>query len=1187
MFDRALLTPLRVSGAWQRLERDLAAGRLPVAVLEMPDGLKGLFLWALHAHLGRPVLVVVSGDVQAARLAEDTALISGLPVRVFASRPLTLSQASAASRDLVGRRIATLGAAMMGEAAVTVASVDALLPPLPPADVFRASCVTLEVGQQESLEGLVSRLSWSGYVREDRVEGPGQFAVRGGIVDVYPVTDEDAVRVEFFGDEIDSIRRFDADTQRSSDPVSQITLWPATESPLDASSLERGVARLRRELAETLRHLQRPSGEQHVSGFGVARAEDPAQRLRHWVGQIIENLATGKRAEGTEDLLPCFYKETCSLADYLANPVIVADETSRCIERYESLMSEFGAVYAQQRENGRALAFQAQLPALFPDLLHGWEKKTLIALQQVRREADITPRSVLRFPGRAVSVYRGQFELLRADVARWRKEGLRVALMAGGERRAIRMMETLTDYGISAIRLEYDRALEPGDVAVVPAAFGQGFESAELSLCIVGERELFGAARRQTRPRRRRSSADFLSDLSPGDMVVHEAHGVGRFEDVVKLTADGATRDYLKIYYRDDDVLYVPTEQMDRVQKYIGKEDSQPRLSRLGGREWASAKARVRRSIADIAEDLMRLYARRQMSSGHAFGPDTEWQRQFEEEFPWEETPDQLSAIEEIKADMESPRTMDRLLCGDVGYGKTEVALRAIFKAVMDGKQAALMAPTTILASQHYGTLTKRFEHFGVEAALLTRFQSPAEVAQQLERLRSGAVDVAVGTHRLLSEDVRFKDLGLLVVDEEQRFGVAHKERIKTLKESIDVLTLTATPIPRTLHMSMVGIRDISVIDTPPEERHPVQTIVIEYDESLIRDAILRELGRGGQVYFVYNRVETIEAMAAQLSQLVPEARIAVGHGQMREHQLEKVMMGFLEGETDLLLCTTIIENGLDIPRVNTLIVYDADHFGLSQLYQLRGRVGRSNRLAYAYLTWRRDKVISEVAEKRLSTIREFTEFGSGFRIALRDMEIRGAGNLLGAQQHGHMAAVGYGLYCKLIEETVRSLRGYEAPREIDPTLDVRVDAYIPEDYIPSSGDRLEIYRRMAAVDSEEARGDIVDEMIDRFGEPPECVMRLMDVALLRHRAARAGVDQVRQTGAEWRLRLTDGAGIEPAALIATLSRWNGRAVLSAGDRPSVRLRLTRDEADPMAAVGALLTAMADCVKRPGSEPAV
>lgn len=1178
MFENALLGPLRGSGPWQKLERALKAGRLPAAVLEMPDGMKSLFVWALESLTGRPVLAVVPGDVQAARLAEDVALVSGLPVRVFGSRPLALSPAATVSRELVGRRIAALGAALSGGVRVMVTPVDALIPPLPPASAFRGAAVSVSAGEREDMDGLVSRLVWAGYVREDRVEGPGQFAVRGGLVDVYPVTSEDAVRVEFFGDEIDGMRRFDADTQRSSERVDRLVLWPATEAPLIAPALERGVARIRTEMNEALRRIgsRRAGTEEPV--WETANSQTPTERLKAWVGEMVERLATGRRLEGVEDLLPCFYPDPDTLYEYMGDPVVVVDEPGRCLERFGNLHKEYGASFAEQMERGRALPCQAHLPAEFPDLLRRWEKKTLITLQQDAQAVGITPGAAVRLPGRSMHVYRGQFELLRGDAARWRKEGLRVAILAGDGRRAARMLETLTDYGMSAILLEEDRALRPGEVAILPASAGQGFESAGLGLCVLSERELFGAARRQVRQRRHRQSADFLSDLAAGDLVVHEIHGVGRFEDVVKLTTDGATRDYLKIRYRDDDILYVPTEQMDRVQKYIGRDDSAPRLSRLGGREWAQTRARVRRSIADMAEDLIRLYARRQAAAGHACGPDTDWQRQFEEEFTWEETPDQLSAIEEIKTDMESPRVMDRLLCGDVGYGKTEVALRAIFKAVMEGKQAALLAPTTILAHQHYATMLKRFEHFGLETALFTRFRTPAEIDRQLGRLREGGVDVAVGTHRLLSEDVRFKDLGLLVVDEEQRFGVAHKERIKAMKESVDVLTLTATPIPRTLHMSMVGIRDISVIDTPPEERYPVQTFVMEYDEGLVRDAILRELGRGGQVYFVYNRVETIDMMAGRLAALVPEARIVVGHGRMREHQLENVMMNFLDGQSDLLLCTTIIENGLDIPRVNTLIVYDADHFGLSQLYQLRGRVGRSNRLAYAYLTWRRDRVLSEVAEKRLETIREFTQFGSGFRIALRDMEIRGAGNLLGSQQHGHMTAVGYGLYCKLIEETVREMRGEAVAREVDTTLDVRVDAYIPGDYIPGAGDRMDMYRRIAAVDSEEARRDAADEMIDRFGDPPGCVMRLMDVALLKHRAARAGVSQVRQTDGEWRFRFSESARIDPAALLAALSRWNGRAALLAGDPPSVRLRPGRDESDPLAAAGALLAAIGECV---------
>ena len=700
---------------------------------------------------------------------------------------------------------------------------------------------------------------------------------------------------------------------------------------------------------------------------------------------------------------------------------------------------------------------------------------------------------------------------------------------------------------------ELPEALEKGVPVILPGAITRGFIWPQLKFAVVSEGDLFGVGKQKTHAiARTGNKMAAFTDLNVGDYVVHENHGIGQYMGTVRLSSEGKLRDFLHIRYQGTDKLYVPTDQMDRVQKYIGSEGEAPKLNRLSGGEWQKQKAKVKSSIKEIAGDLIKLYAERKAVKGYAFSPDTPWQREFEDAFPFEETPDQLTAIAEIKKDMEKPQVMDRLLCGDVGYGKTEVALRAIFKCVMDGKQAALLAPTTILVQQHYATMLNRFHDFPIHVDTLSRFKTAAEQKQTIENLKSGKLDVIICTHRLLIKDIEFKDLGLLVVDEEQRFGVGHKEAIKQYKKSIDVLTLSATPIPRTLHMSMVGIRDMSLLQSPPEERYPVQTYVVEYSDGLVRDAILRELGRGGQVYVLHNRVQTIDMMYQRLKKLVPEARIAVGHGQMREHQLEDVMLDFYEGKFDVLLCTTIIEAGLDVPRANTLIVCDSDHFGLSQLYQLRGRVGRSNRLAYAYLTVNPSKILTQDAEKRLNAIREFTEFGSGFRVAMRDLEIRGTGNLLGAEQSGHMAAVGYDLYVKMIEETVHEMRGDVGQGDIQTRVEVKADAYLPAEYVSSDVMRMEMYKKIAGIDGPEARDDLIEELIDRFGDPTRPVINLIDIAQLKSLCGRLGIDMVSGRGNALVMRFSMLADLDIVTLLKALEPYKSCLRFTPSNPPTI-----------------------------------
>jgi transcription-repair coupling factor (superfamily II helicase) len=1156
--DKALFGALWDTGPWQRLEECVRGGQMPCSAFGVSENRVSHMAPALAAKTGRPVLVVVNSDIRAMRLAEDISAMTGVECPVFPPRPSMIRKVAAASREILSRRLSVLASALQGKAPAVVATVEALAFPLAPPQAFVEGKIQIAVGQQIDPKGLAARLSMSGYTREERAEGPGQFAVRGGLLDVFPQGAELPARLEFYGDEVEMIRLFDAWTQRSEGEVKALDIFPATEVPLTQAALESGAEAMRRALDMTKAELKKKLGggaKKGPGGYGVA--SQPGERLAGAVEEYIEKLLTGGAYEGIENHLPFYYGQTAMLWDFFESPLVVLDEPNRLKEALEEWHKEYEVEFAEAEASGEAFSIQGKLASDWEGFASLLPRDRLLSLQDLTRASGLKPRETVEFTGHDSAGYRGKFEMLANDLRRWRREGWRVLMLAGSDKRAQRMADTLVDLGLPAVHATMDRHVEPGEIVVLSAGLRQGFEDPEEKFALLGEADVFGASRQRKKVVQRSSKRkmDLFADLKAGDFVVHETHGIGVFRGVVKLTADGQTRDYMDIEYRGSDRLYVPTELMDRVEKYIGAEGSPPKVNRLGGAEWEHAKNRVREKVAGMAEELIRLYASREAAKGFQYAPDDDTQRMFEESFPYEETPDQVRSIADIKRDMESGRVMDRLLCGDVGYGKTEVALRAAFKAVMSGKQVALLAPTTVLAYQHYNTMTERFGGSGVRCEMLSRFRSAAEQEAIIRKLREKELDAVVGTHRLLSKDVKFADLGLLVVDEEQRFGVAHKERIKQLKASVDVLTMTATPIPRTLHMSLSGIRDISTIETPPEERQPVQTYVIEYHEGVIRDAILKEMGRGGQVYFLYNRVDSMPMFHRRLQELVPEARIAVGHGQMPDQELENVMVSFYHGEYDILLSTTIIENGLDIPRVNTLIVYDADKFGLSQLYQLRGRVGRSNRLAFAYFTYRRDQVLSEVAEKRLTAIREFTEFGSGFKIAMRDLEIRGAGNLLGEEQHGHMAAVGYALYCRLIDEAVRRLKGEDIVEETEVRVDVKVDAHIPDGYIPDMMGRLEAYRRIAEIENETHRRDVIDELIDRYGEPPPSVLNLMDVAELKALAARAQAELVQMKGAELHLKFSPGAALDLGRLIAYINAHINEMSLTAAKQPVLVVR--------------------------------
>ena len=1161
-----------------RFQEMLQEAKKPGAVIAA-SGLAGAqkmhLACALAEATGRPLLVLCESERAAAAAMEDVSALLGGGVSLFPAREITFYQEVAASREVACRRIETLHRLITGQTRAVVCPADALLHRVMPRSVFSRHTIRLEVGQVLPTDELIERLLAGGYTREYMVEGRGQFSVRGGIVDIYPADSLSAVRVEFFDEEIDSIRQFDVMNQRSQQNLTEVAIPPASEAPVPEENMQALCDLLRAamkrqtramnaardaEKEPTLADLPLEDGEVAVPA-AFTRESRTMERFQENLTHALEQLECGVSNRLLEKVIHLLYDHTETLCDYMTRPIVVLDEPEALFARMDSRRGEFDQALASALERGEAVPEQEGLMLPREAALSALRQHTMLAMTTILRPlAELRPTLLAQMGGMGAGSYGGRTKDMCDDVSRWLAGGWRVVILSGGSARGERMRQSFEDEGIDARFDELGaKAPLPGECIIYPLMLSGGFQYPEIRLAVLVEGDVYGAKGKAQRTKEKKASkiASF-TDLNVGDYVVHETHGIGIYQGTKRLTSEGASRDYLVVQYLGSDKLYVPADHLDRIQKYIGGgEGAAPKLSRLGGKDWDKQKSKVRESLKALAFDLVQLYAERQKNKGHAFGKDTLWQQEFEENFPYEETPDQLQATEEIKRDMEREEPMDRLLCGDVGYGKTEVALRAAFKAVMDGKQVAILAPTTILAQQHYNTLLRRFEGFPVVADVLSRFSTPKEQKETLRRLKDGEIDIVVGTHKLLGKDVKFKDLGLLIVDEEQRFGVGHKETIKNMKKTVDVLTMSATPIPRTLHMSMVGIRDMSLLETPPQARYPVQTYVMEYQDSVIRDAILREIGRGGQVFFLYNRVGSIDQCYRQLQRLVPEARIAIAHGQMKENVLEDVMLDFSQQKYDVLLCTTIIESGLDIPLANTLIIYDADHFGLSQLYQTRGRVGRSNRLAYAYFTVRPGKVLSETAQKRLDAIREFTEFGSGFRIAMRDLELRGAGNLLGPQQSGHLANIGYDLYCKLLEEAVLEAQGQEPVknRDIETRMDVHVNAYLPAEYVTGDRQRLEVYKRIASIRTAEQRDDIEDELIDRFGDEPQCVANLVAVAYLKALCMSLGIDRVMQADGRMDMRFSADAQVDGEKLFKAMQGFDKRLTLNASAPVTLSLR--------------------------------
>ncbi|MFC0472887.1 transcription-repair coupling factor [Halalkalibacter kiskunsagensis] len=1075
---------------------------------QLISGLTGsartLFMSSLYLESKRPMLVITHNLYQAQKLYDDlVGLLSEEEVLLYPVNELISAEIAIASPEMKAQRIDVLNKLVQSFKGVVIAPLAGVRRQLPPAELWKDCQVQLEVGMDiGEIDQLIEKLVIIGFQRVDMVSSPGEVSVRGGIIDLYPLTESDPIRVELFDTEIDSIRTFQVDDQRSKEERKHVVIGPAEEVLLYNEHYQNAAERLSEGLTTTLKKV---------------KAKETKERLSQNISYEIGQLKQRSTFQGMYKYMSLYYEGEHSLLSYLSmNTFIMIDEVSRVKEIADSLEKEEAEWNMALLEQGEIVHDVAMSVPVFEALKTSPYSILYLSLF-LKHVAQTTPENVISITCKSMQQFHGQLQLLQSEVNRWKKSGQAIVFIAGSKDRADRLSLNLEEEGIDTRIIEQASKLVDGQVQIMVGNLQTGFELPTSKLVVITEEEVF-AKKQAKRPQRKQaiSNAERIksySELKVGDLIVHTNHGIGKYLGVETLEINGLHKDYLHLRYAGNDKLYVPVEQIDQVQKYVGSEEKDPKIYALGGNDWKKVKKKVQSSVEDIADDLIKLYAEREASVGFAFSEDSNEQAEFESSFQYQETEDQIRAIAEIKEDMEKKRPMDRLLCGDVGYGKTEVAIRAAFKSIMDGKQVAILVPTTILAQQHYETIKERFSDYPINIGVLSRFRSKKEQTETLKGVKAGSVDLIVGTHRLLSKDIVFKDLGLLIVDEEQRFGVTHKEKIKQLKSNIDVLTLTATPIPRTLHMSMLGVRDLSVIETPPENRFPVQTYVVEYNAALIREAIEREMSRGGQIYFLYNRVEDIERMTEQLSMLVPDARISYAHGQMNERELETIMLDFLEGNSDVLVTTTIIETGVDIPNVNTLIIYDADKMGLSQLYQIRGRVGRSNRVAYAYFTYQRDKVLTEVAEKRLQAIKEFTELGSGFKIAMRDLTIRGAGNLLGSQQHGFIESVGFDLYSQMLKDAIEERKG-DKPKEpsFQVELDVKIDAYIPETYIQDAKQKIEMYKRFKGAESASDLTELKDEMIDRFGDYPKQVDFLLRLTHIKMIANIERVEQITET---------------------------------------------------------------------------
>lgn len=1072
-----LIKTLEENKKFQELTKQISKTG-PIAISGLVDVEKLHVLAGIFNETKRPMVLVTYNEIQARKLYQDLKKLIK-QTYFFPKKEITSYDYVAQSKEIEYKRIDVLNkmylAKKQKEPIIIVTTIEAVMQKMVAKDTLYQNVIDFEVGKTYLLDEIKEKLVGLGYERSDLIENKGQFSIRGGIVDV-GLSEKIGVRIEFWGDEVDSIRFFQISSQRSTEMLKEITIFPAHELIVQ-------------DLSEAVKNIQEKYPEE-IEDIELIKNGDYISKINKYFNEFYENQA--------------------SFLDYMSDEyLLLLDEKSKINQRESNIIEDNNKLIASLVEKEKFVPEAIENISKFE---YNFEEKQIIYLEQ---NDSIKNIQKYYFETREINFYNLQLDLLLADIVTYQKNKKKVVLLAGNEISAKKLCNILKENQINYKHEQEAENIKPGEIIVTIGGFSSGFENYDLNLIVISLQNNF----EEPVKRKKKLSSTFkdsekivFADLKPGDIVVHQTHGIGQFIGVNTITADGVTKDYIKIKYRNDDILYVPTNSLDSVRKYIGGGDnSSPRLNKLGGKEWSATTSKVKKNLEAVAKDLIELYAKRQKIKGFSFSPDTPWQKQFEDSFPYTETDDQLRCIQDVKKDMEKPQPMDRLLCGDVGYGKTEVAIRAAFKAVMDQKQVAYLVPTTILANQQYEEFKTRMQEFAINVELLNRFKTKKEQDEIIKKLKLGEVDVVVGTHRLLSEDVNFKDLGLLIIDEEHRFGVKDKEKIKKLRTNIDVLTMTATPIPRTLHMSIVGVRDMSVIYEPPHNRKPVQTYVLEYDQEVITEAITKEIERGGQVFYLFNQVEGIEKKANEISMLVPEAKVGFAHGKMSGRELEEIMESFINHEINVLVCTTILESGIDIPNANTIIVENADRLGLAQLYQIRGRVGRSDKQAYAYITYKRDKLLSEVADKRLKAIKEFTEFGSGFKIAMRDLEIRGAGSMLGEMQHGHMEQVGYDTYCKLLDEVIKEMQGIEVVEEQDVQIDLAVSSYIPDNFIENSSQKIEIYQNIALYRTEEELQNVIDEVIDRYGRLPKELENLIDIARIKQLARKANILKIAQ----------------------------------------------------------------------------
>ena len=1087
----ALVQPLLGLAEFEDIQKDIRERKGIVQVAGCVDSQKAHLIYGLTAGTK---LIIAEDDIKAKALYEDYRFYDE-STYLYPAKDLIFYQADIHSNLLATRRMRVIKSLLENKDTTVITSIAGCMDNIMPAEQILKRILTFAKDESVSLEQLTKDLVSIGYERTAQVEASGHFSVRGGIIDIFSITEETPWRIELWGDEIDSIRSFDVESQRSIEELEEIRLYPASE--------------------------------------------------------VAENNGSIKSAP---------YNLSVSFIEYFRGKLIVLDEPNHILEKAKAVEAEFEESMLRRKESDNLLPEKKHLLKSVKEVKKIINKEANLAvsiLEAHQKSWDIKEKYQINV--KSVNPYNNSFPLLVKDLKKYKKEGYRVALLSASRSRAKRMSLQLQEEGLNSFYSEdAQRLIQPGEIKIIYGHTHRGFEYPLIKFVVIAEKDIFGKEKRKQRKRKEYSGKKISSftELSIGDYVVHERHGLGIYRGIEKVETNKTIKDYIKVEYDKGSNLYILATQLESLQKYASADSRKPKLNRLGGVAWNKTKARVKKAVKEIAQDLVKLYATRQENDGYVYGPDTVWQSEFEEMFPFEETEDQLLAIEAAKRDMQSKKIMDRLICGDVGYGKTEIAIRIAFKAVQEGKQVIYLVPTTILAQQHYNTFVQRMKDFPIRVDLLCRFRTPTEQKKTVTDLRKGLVDIIIGTHRVLSNDIQPKNLGMLIIDEEQRFGVTHKEKIKKLKENVDVMTLTATPIPRTLHMSLVGIRDMSVLEEAPQDRVPIQTFVSEYSDEMVREAISRELTRGGQVYYVYNRVRTIDQAAKKIAELVPDANVAYAHGQMKERELEKIMYGFINNEIDVLVSTTIIETGLDISNVNTIIVHDSDKMGLSQLYQLRGRVGRSNRTAYAFLMYKRDKVLKEVAEKRLAAIREYTELGSGFKIAMRDLEIRGAGNILGEEQHGHMEAVGYDLFCKMLNEAVRVEKGLARENDFDTTIDLNIDAFIPATYIVSEFQKLDIYKRIASIENKEEYEDILEELMDRFGEPPKAVQNLLQIAELKALAHSADITEIKQKNTLIEIGMYEKARINPVKIPELIKAYKGELSFKATANPYFTLRV-------------------------------